>query len=70
MAGPNVRLHPDAIAEAKAAYEWYAERNSAAANAFFFELDQAIVQIQTSPERWTTICMVPGNFSSDVSRTG
>ena len=37
MAGPSVRLHPDAIAEAKAAYEWYAERNPAAANAFIME---------------------------------
>ena len=53
MAGPSVRLHPGAIAEAKAAYDWYAIRNSAAANAFLFELDQAIGKIQTSPERWT-----------------
>lgn len=54
MAAPSVRLHPDAIAEAKAAYEWYAERNPAAANAFISELDHAISQIQKGPERWTT----------------
>ena len=53
MAGPSVRLHPDAIAEASAAYEWYAERNLSAANAFIAELDHAISQIQTHPERWT-----------------
>ena len=53
MARPSVRLHPDAIAEAKAAYEWYAERNPSAANAFMSELDHAISQIQTSPERCT-----------------
>jgi plasmid stabilization system protein ParE len=50
---PSVRLHPDAIAEAKAAYAWYAERNPSAANAFISELDHAISQIQTDPERWT-----------------
>jgi plasmid stabilization system protein ParE len=53
VARPSVRLHPDAIAEAKVAYEWYAERNPSAANAFISELDHAISQIQTSPERWT-----------------
>ena len=53
MARPSVRLLPDAIAEAKAAYEWYAERNPFAANAFISELDHAISQIQTGPERWT-----------------
>ena len=53
MAAPSVRLHPDAIAEAKAAYEWYAERNPSAANAFISELNQAISQIQNGPELWT-----------------
>jgi plasmid stabilization system protein ParE len=53
VAAPSVRLHPDAITEAKAAYEWYAERNPAAADAFISELDHAISQIQTGPERWT-----------------
>jgi plasmid stabilization system protein ParE len=52
LAAPSVRLHPEAITEAKAAYEWYAERNPAAAKAFISELDDAISQIQTSPERW------------------
>jgi len=53
LAAPSVRLHPDAIAEAKAAYEWYVNRNLSAANAFISELDHAISQIQTGPERWT-----------------
>jgi plasmid stabilization system protein ParE len=53
VAAPNVRLHPDAIADATAAYEWYAERNPSAANAFISELDNAISQIQTGPERCT-----------------
>ena len=53
MAAPSVRLHHDAIAEAKAAYDWYAKRNPTAANAFISELDHAISQIQKCPERWT-----------------
>jgi plasmid stabilization system protein ParE len=53
VAAPSVRFHPDAVAEAKAAYEWYAERNPSAANAFIAELDRAISQIQNRPERWT-----------------
>ena len=53
MAAPSVRLHPDAIAEAKAAYDWYAERHPSAANAVISELDHAIGQIQYGPERWT-----------------
>jgi plasmid stabilization system protein ParE len=53
VAAPSVRFHPDAIAEAKAAYAWYAERNPSAANAFISELDHAISQIQNGPERWT-----------------
>ena len=52
MAAPSVRFHPDAIAEAKAAYEWYAERNPSAANAFIAALDRAVSQIVESPERW------------------
>jgi plasmid stabilization system protein ParE len=52
VARPSVELHPHAIAEAKAAYEWYAERNPAAANAFMAALDDAVNRIPDSPERW------------------
>ena len=52
MARPSVELHPEAIAEARVAYEWYAERNPSAANAFIAELDYAINQIPERPERW------------------
>jgi plasmid stabilization system protein ParE len=47
-----IELHPEAIAEARDAREWYAERNSAAADAFMAELDIAIDQICDSPDRW------------------
>ena len=52
MSGRKVALHPEAIAEAKAAREWYQERSSAAANAFLKELDSAIEQIAEFPNRW------------------
>ena len=52
MARPSVELHPDAIAEARAAYLWYAERNPVAGDAFIAALDQAVDQILDRPERW------------------
>ncbi len=52
MVRPSVELHPDAISEAQAAYEWYAERNRSAANAFMAALDDAVNKIADSPERW------------------
>ena len=69
MAGPSVRLHPDAIIEAKAAYEWYAERNPSAANAVIAELDHAIGK-SDSPERWTCLARrgnSPPTFSGMIS---
>ncbi len=36
-----IELHPEAIAEARAAREWYNERSSVAADAFMAELDVA-----------------------------
>ena len=52
MARPSVEFHPEAIAEARAAYQWYAERDLSAANAFIAELDHATNQVQSNPERW------------------
>jgi plasmid stabilization system protein ParE len=52
VARPSVELHPEAIAEARAAYLWYAERNPVAGNAFMAALDQAVSRILESPERW------------------
>ncbi len=47
-----VQVHPEALAEAEAAWEWYDERSSAAAEAFMKELDHAIEQIAEFPRRW------------------
>jgi plasmid stabilization system protein ParE len=52
VARPSVELHPEAIAEARAAYLWYAQRNASAADAFMAALDQAVAQIPESPARW------------------
>jgi plasmid stabilization system protein ParE len=49
-----IELHPKAIAEARGAREWYAERSSVAADAFMAELDVAIDRICESPDRWSS----------------
>jgi plasmid stabilization system protein ParE len=45
----TIEWHPEAIAEARAARRWYAERNPAAAAAFIDELDRAVAAIVESP---------------------
>lgn len=52
MAAPRVRFHPTAVAEAKAAHDWYAKRNPSAAAAFMKALDAALTVIRDSPRRW------------------
>ena len=52
MAQRSVDLHPEAIAEAQAAYRWYRERNETAAEAFLAELDRAVELISEGPMRW------------------
>lgn len=52
MAHQAIELHPDAIAEARDAREWYAQRSSVAADAFMAELDAAVDHIRDSPDRW------------------
>jgi len=49
-----IELHPEAIAEARGAREWYAERSPLTAGAFMAELDLSIGQISGSPDRWAT----------------
>ncbi len=52
MAQPPVDIHPEAVAEAQAAYRWYHERNQIAAEAFLTELDRAVELISQGPMRW------------------
>ena len=45
-------VHPEAIAVARAAREWYEARNAEAAEAFMAELDAAIDRIEETPRQW------------------
>ena len=48
----ELRLHPDAVAEARAARLWYAGRSARAAHAFVVQLDRALQAIVEAPSRW------------------
>ncbi len=48
----SVEFHPEAVAEARAAREWYEARSSEAAKAFISELDEAVEQVAQFPDRW------------------
>jgi plasmid stabilization system protein ParE len=47
-----VVFHPAALAEAEAATEWYRRRSERAAARFLDELDRAIEQISSDPNRF------------------
>jgi plasmid stabilization system protein ParE len=48
----KVEVHPQAVAEARAAEDWYRSRSPLAARAFVRELDAAIEMLSESPDRW------------------
>jgi toxin ParE1/3/4 len=43
-------LHPEAVADARAAAQWYRDRSASAADAFLTELDRAMEKIAEAPE--------------------
>lgn len=47
-----VELHPEAVAEARAARLWYAERDPIAAVQFMDSLDHAMALVIEAPGRW------------------
>ena len=47
-----VEVHPEALQEARAAREWYAERGATLGEAFMEELDRAIESIAEQPHAW------------------
>lgn len=51
----RVAFHPEAIMEAEAAIEWYAERSSRAAESFLLEIEAAVAAIAAAPERWPLV---------------
>lgn len=50
--GRELRFHPEAIEEAKAARLWYSERSISAGAGFVRELDRTLTAIQEAPHRW------------------
>lgn len=52
MPGGPAWVHPEAIAEARAARQWYESRNAEAAEAFVAELDAALQRIGEAPRTW------------------
>ena len=48
----EVRLHPDAEAELRAAFLWYLERSQIVAEAFQMEMGHAIQVVSEAPMRW------------------
>lgn len=52
MSPRQIDVHPEAIAEARAAAEWYREKSDSAANAFLAEIDYAVEKISQSPGTW------------------
>ena len=61
MPSAKIRLHPAAEQEVEAAFDWYLERNPAAARAFLTELQQAIERVAEAPDRWP-------KYLSDIRR--
>ena len=48
----SIEIHPEAIAAARGAREWYEARSDDAARAFLAELDLGIESVRTSPEAY------------------
>ena len=48
----QLEMHPEAVAEARQARLWYAERSPDVAAKFFGELERALGRIAESPTRW------------------
>ena len=48
----ELRFHPEAVAEAQAAREWYEARSDTAGEKFAIELRAALERVQATPERW------------------
>ena len=48
----QLEMHPEAVAEAREARLWYADRSPDAAAKFFGELERALDRIAEAPKRW------------------
>jgi len=52
MTPRRIDVHPEAVAEARAAAQWYRERSTLAADAFLVELDRAVERIAENPQMY------------------
>ncbi len=52
MSPRQIDFHPEAVAEARAAAQWYRERSALAADAFLVELDRAVEKIAEKPDMY------------------
>jgi|SRR6516165_10383480 plasmid stabilization system protein ParE len=52
MSPVSLDFHPRAVAEARAAWRWYARRSPATAARFLSQLDHAMAQIAAGPQQW------------------
>ena len=48
----RIELHPEALAEAAGARDWYTQRSPRAAVRFLDALDRAVEAIGEAPQRW------------------
>ena len=49
MNSKRILFHPEALAEAKAAFAWYAQRSHGASESFLREIDRGIEKINQDP---------------------
>jgi plasmid stabilization system protein ParE len=52
LSAETVRYHPEAVAEAVASADWYAERSPIAAEAFVREIENGVQEVSNAPSRW------------------
>jgi len=52
VASNDPRWHPEAVAEAERARDWYAEKSPKAAHNFLVALEAALAAVVEAPERW------------------
>lgn len=52
MAAKRLEIHPEALAELKAAVTWYMARSEISAQRFAEEIDRAVALVFEAPKRW------------------
>ena len=52
MASSELRWHPAALAKARDARDWYAERSSSAARAYLWALEHGLISVSSHPRRY------------------